>query len=103
MCHPLDWRSAAHQPAAGPARQGLEAHRTLRYGHRMGEKVAGGKAAADAGLTRYMIIGIVVGMIAGPVLGMLVPTIGVGFGISIGLMLGILGAVIAWLVVRPKK
>lgn len=74
-----------------------------RYGRRMGEKAAGGKAAADAGLTRYIIIGVVVGMIAGPVLGMLVPAVGVGFGISIGLFVGIIGAVIAWFVVRPTK
>lgn len=75
-----------------------------RYGRGMGEKAAGDKAAAaDAGLTRYVIIGVVIGMLAGPVLGMLVPSIGVGFGISIGLFVGIVGAVIAWFVVRPKK
>ena len=68
------------------------------YRRRMGDK-----AAEDAGLTRYIIIGVVIGMIPGPVLGMLVPSISVGFGISIGLMVGILGAVIAWYAVRPKK
>nr|WP_186807410.1 hypothetical protein [Microbacterium testaceum] len=36
----------------------------------------GEKAIDDAGLTRYIIIGVVVGVIAGPVLGLLVPSTG---------------------------
>jgi len=74
-----------------------------RYGRRMGEKAAGDKAVADAGLGRYVTVGVVVGMIAGPVLGMLVPSIGVGLGIPIGVFVGIIGAVIAWYLVRPTK
>lgn len=79
-------------------RQALPPARRRRYGRGMADNAAG-----DAGLARYVIIGVVVGIIAGPLIGLLVPSIGVGFGISLGLFLGIIGAVIAWFAVRPKK
>lgn len=94
-------RHGGAAPRANPAFRAVKHWCRLTpaaYGPRMSEK-----SAEDAGLTRYVVIGVVTGMISGPVLGILVPSIGVGFGISIGLMLGILGAVIAWFTVRPKR
>jgi fucose permease len=57
----------------------------------------------DAGLVRYVIIGVVAGMFIGPLIGLLVPSIGVGFGIALGLTLGILGATVAWFIRRPTR
>lgn len=59
--------------------------------------------ASDAGMARYITIGVVAGMLAGVVIGMLVEPVGVGFGIAGGLFLGILGATIAWMIRRPAK
>ncbi|GAA2944551.1 hypothetical protein GCM10010458_32270 [Microbacterium luteolum] len=59
--------------------------------------------AADAGMTKYIVIGVLAGMFVGVVVGMFVEPIGVGFGISGGLFLGILVATIAWMIRRRAK
>lgn len=59
--------------------------------------------AGDAGMVRYITIGVVAGLFAGVVIGMLVEPVGVGFGIGGGLFLGILVATIAWMVRRPAR
>ncbi|MGJ0389441.1 hypothetical protein [Microbacterium sp. CGR1] len=59
--------------------------------------------ATDAGMVKYITIGVLAGLFLGVIIGMLVEPIGVGFGISGGLFLGILVATIAWLIRRPPK
>jgi hypothetical protein len=59
--------------------------------------------AADAGMVRYILVGVVAGMLVGVVLGMLIEPVGVGFGIGGGLFLGILVATIAWMIRRPAR
>ncbi|MBT2474048.1 hypothetical protein J7E68_05535 [Microbacterium sp. ISL-103] len=59
--------------------------------------------ATDAGMVKYITIGVLAGVFVGVLVGMFVEPIGVGFGISGGLFLGILVATIAWLVRRQAK
>jgi hypothetical protein len=51
---------------------------------------------SDAGLPKYVIIGVVAGMLAGAVGGLVVPSLGVGFGLSIGIVVGIAIGVALW-------
>jgi hypothetical protein len=51
---------------------------------------------SDAGLPKYVIIGVVAGMLAGAVGGLVVPSLGVGFGLSIGIIVGIAFGMALW-------